>query len=205
MSNVFTNLRRRFHFGPPIIIVTGLPRSGTSMVMRMLQAGGVEVTTDGERRADEDNPLGYFEFEKAIELAKDTSWIQQARGKVVKIVAQLLPHLPAKEHYHIIFMERDLAEVVASQKAMLARQSRRGAELDEQKLRDTYTSQLNRVHTQLARRPEVRMLCVNYADLVADPTTQVSALAEFLGAPFDLHAAAGAVRPDLHRQKSVTV
>ena len=171
-------------------------------MMQLLVAAGRVALTDSKRVADADNPLGYFEFEKAIELAKDTSWLQQARGKVVKIVAQLLPHLPSKEHYHIIFMERDLAEVVASQKTMLARQNRRGAELDEQKLRDTYTLQLNRVHTQLARRPEVRMLRVNYSNLVADPITQVSTLAEFLGAPFDLHAAAGAVRPGLHRQKA---
>jgi predicted AlkP superfamily phosphohydrolase/phosphomutase/tetratricopeptide (TPR) repeat protein len=199
------------HFGSEvdpaqiITIVSGLPRSGTSLMMQLLVAAGRQALTDSKRAADQDNPLGYFEFEKAIELAKDTSWLQQARGKVVKIVAQLLPHLPSNEHYHIIFMERDLTEVIASQKTMLARQSRRGAELDEQKLRHTYTSQLNRVHTQLARRPEVRMLTVSYSDLVADPMTQVSALAEFLRAPFDSQAAANAVRPDLHRQKSVTV
>ena len=195
-------------FGPEvdptqiITIVSGLPRSGTSLMMQLLVAGGREALTDAKRAADEDNPLGYLEFEKAAELAKDTSWLQQGRGKVVKIVAQLLPHLPANEHYQIIFMERDLTEVIASQKAMLARRSRRGAELEEQKLRETYTTQLNRVHTQLARRPEVRLLTVNYSDLVADPIAQVSALAEFLGAPFDLRAAANAVRPELQHQKA---
>jgi tetratricopeptide (TPR) repeat protein len=188
-----------------ITIVSGLPRTGTSLMMQLLVAAGREALTDSKRAADPDNPLGYFEFEKATELAKDTSWVQHARGKVVKIVAQLLPHLPANEHYQIIFMERELTEVIASQKAMLLRQSRRGAELDEQRLRDTYTAQLNRIHTQLARRPEVRMLTVNYADLVAHSMTQVSAVSEFLGVPFDLQAAANAVRPELHRQKSVTV
>jgi hypothetical protein len=173
-------------------------------MMQLLIAAGREALTDSKRAADEDNPLGYFEFEKSIELAKDTSWLQQARGKFVKIVAQLLPHLPANEHYQIIFMERDLTEVIASQKAMLARQSRRGAELDEQKLRDTYTSQLNRVHAQLGRRPEVRILTVNYSDLVADPTTRVSVLAEFLGEPFNHQAAANVIQPDLHRQKATT-
>jgi predicted AlkP superfamily phosphohydrolase/phosphomutase/tetratricopeptide (TPR) repeat protein len=195
-------------FGPQIdptqiiTIVSGLPRSGTSLMMQLLVAAGREALTDSKRAVDEDNPLGYFEFEKSIELAKDTSWLQQARGKVVKIVAQLLPHLPANEHYQIIFMERDLAEVIASQKAMLARQSRRGAELDEQKLHDTYTSQLNRVHAQLARRPDVRILTVNYSDLLADPITQVKVLAEFLGEPFGIHAAAKAIRPELQRQKA---
>jgi predicted AlkP superfamily phosphohydrolase/phosphomutase/tetratricopeptide (TPR) repeat protein len=194
-------------FGPDvdptqiITIVSGLPRSGTSLMMQLLSAAGREALTDSKRAADTDNPLGYFEFEKATELAKDTSWLQQARGKVVKIVAQLLPHLPANEHYQIIFMERELTEVIASQKAMLTRQNRRGAEMDEQRLRETYTTQLNRVHTQLARRPDVRMLTVNYSDLVANSAEEVSALAEFLGAPFDREAAASAVRPDLHRQK----
>jgi predicted AlkP superfamily phosphohydrolase/phosphomutase/tetratricopeptide (TPR) repeat protein len=201
-------LRHTKTFGPEIdpsqiiTIVSGLPRSGTSLMMQLLVAAGREPLTDAKRTADADNPLGYFEFEKTTELAKDTSWLQQARGKVVKIVAQLLPHLPANEHYHIIFMQRDLTEVIASQKAMLARQNRRGAELDEQKLRDTYTSQLNRIQAQLARRPDVRMLNVNYADLVADPAIGAVQVAEFLGGPFDCLAAASAVRPNLHRQKS---
>jgi predicted AlkP superfamily phosphohydrolase/phosphomutase/tetratricopeptide (TPR) repeat protein len=197
-------------FGPEvnhsqiITIVSGLPRSGTSLMMQILVAAGRQSLTDSKRAADEDNPLGYFEFEKATDLAKDTSWLQHARGKVVKIVAQLLPHLPANEHYQIIFMERDLTEVIASQKAMLARQNRRGAELDEQRLRDTYNTQLSRIQAQLARRPDVRLLKVNFSDLVVDPLTEVNALGEFLGEPFNSHAAAGAIRPDLHRQKAVS-
>jgi predicted AlkP superfamily phosphohydrolase/phosphomutase/tetratricopeptide (TPR) repeat protein len=184
-----------------ITIVSGLPRSGTSLMMQLLVAAGRQALADAKRAADEDNPLGYFEFEKATELAKDNSWLNQARGKVVKIVAQLLPHLPANEHYQIVFMERDLNEVIASQKAMLARQNRRGAELDEKKLCDTYTAQLQRVHVQLARRPEVRLLTVNYSDLLADAVSKVSAIAEFLGEPFDRQSAVNAVRPDLQRQK----
>ena len=200
-------LRHTNTFGPDIdptqiiTIVSGLPRSGTSLMMQLLVAAGREALTDSKRAADEDNPLGYFEFEKSIELARDTSWLPQARGKVVKIVAQLLSHLPANEHYQIIFIERDLAEVIASQKAMLARHGRRGAELDERRLRDTYTSQLNRIEAQLARRPDARVLNVNHADLIAEPMTEVNAIAAFLGAPFDCRAAADVVRPELHRQK----
>jgi len=185
-----------------ITIVSGLPRSGTSLMMQLLVAAGREALTDSKRAADPDNPLGYLEFEKATQLAKDSSWLKQARGKVVKIIAQLLPHLPANEHYQIIFMERELDEVIASQKTMLDRQGRRGAALEEQKLRETYTAQLHRVHAQLARRREVRMLTVGYADLVAEPAREVKSLAEFLGEPFDCKAAAGAVRPELQRQKS---
>ncbi len=185
-----------------ITIVSGLPRSGTSLMMQLLVAAGREPLTDAKRAADEDNPLGYFEFEKAIGLAKDASWVTQARGKVVKIVAQLLPHLPPNEHYQIVFMERELGEVIASQKAMLARQNRCGAELDEQKLRETYTAQLQRVHAQLSRRSDLRMLKLNYVNLVADPINSANAVGEFLGGPFDRAAAANAVRPELHRQKA---
>ena len=110
--------------GQIITVVSGLPRSGTSLMMQLLSAAGRAALTDGKRDDDEDNPLGYFELEQARELAKDASWIPQARGKVVKIVAQLLPFLPPGQHYNVVFMERNMAEVIASQNAMLARQGR---------------------------------------------------------------------------------
>jgi len=135
-----------------ITVVSGLPRSGTSMMMQMLAAAGREPLTDGKRAADPDNPIGYFEFEKTLELAKDVSWLSQARGKVVKIVAQLIPLLPPGEHYQVIFMDRELSEVIASQKAMLVRKRRRGAELEESRLMTTYREQLRRVQHQLSRR-----------------------------------------------------
>lgn len=184
-----------------ITVVTGLPRSGTSLMMQLLAAAGREALTDAKRVPDEDNPLGYYEFEKSLKLAKDVSWIPEARGKVVKIVAQLLPFLPRNEHYHVVFMERDLREVIASQKAMLARQGRRGAQLAEQKLSDTYRTQLQRVIKQIARRPELRRLTINYGDLLANPAAGTERLARFLGEPFDGAAATSAVRPDLRRQK----
>jgi predicted AlkP superfamily phosphohydrolase/phosphomutase/tetratricopeptide (TPR) repeat protein len=184
-----------------ITVVSGLPRSGTSLMMQLLIAAGREALTDGKRSADTDNPLGYYEFEQVLDLAKDVSWIPQARGKVVKIVAQLLPHLPRSEHYHVIFMERNLGEVIASQRAMLERQGRRGAELDEQKLAETYVAQLTRLRKQIAARPELRLLSVNYNELLADTATIVPRLAEFLGPPFDRQRAGSAIRPDLRRQR----
>jgi len=184
-----------------IVVVSGLPRSGTSLMMQLLAAAGRKSLTDAKRIPDEDNPLGYFEFEKTLALAKDVSWIPEARGKGVKIVAQLLPHLPRNEHYHVIFMDRNLSEVIASQKAMLARQGRQGAELDERKLSETYRAQLQRVHRQIALRPEMRKLSVNYGDLLANPNASVALLAQFLGEPFDCTASVTAVRPELRRQK----
>jgi hypothetical protein len=195
-------------FGPEvdssriIIVVSGLPRSGTSMMMQLLVAAGREAWTDTNRAPDEDNPLGYFELEKTLHLAKDAAWMPQARGKAVKIVAQLLPFLPRNEHYHVLFMERNLDEVLASQQAMLDRQGRRGAELDRQRLLNAFTAQLQRVSDQLARRPEIRTLRVNYGGLLANPSAGVDRIEAFLGSPFNRDAAESAVRPDLRRQKS---
>jgi tetratricopeptide (TPR) repeat protein len=186
-----------------ITVVSGLPRSGTSLMMQLLVAAGREALTDGQRGADADNPLGYYEFAQVLDLAKDVSWIPQARGKVVKIVAQLLPYLPRTEFYHVVFMERNLGEVIASQRAMLERQGRRGADLDEQKLAETYLAQLARLRKQIAVRPELRLLAVNYNNLLANPDDAVGSLAEFLGLPFDSAMAATAVRPELRRQKQV--
>jgi hypothetical protein len=120
---------------------------------------------------------------------------------VVKIVAQLLPFLPPNEHYHVIFMERNVNEVIASQSAMLARQGRRGAELDDRKLADTYAAQIRRVRGHLDQRPQVRTLSVNYAELLADPVAGVDRVACFLGDPFNRESAAAAVHPELRRQK----
>jgi len=195
-------------FDPPvdakriITVVSGLPRSGTSMMMQLLTAAGLEALTDSKRAADEDNPLGYFEFEKTLNLAKDVSWLPEARGKVVKIVAQLLPFLPPNEHYHILLMERNLDEVIASQNAMLARQGRRGAELDRQQLLDIYTAQLDRVRDQLSRRTHARILTMNFAALLVDPSTGVDRVARFLETPFDRRSALETVHPELRRQRA---
>ena len=184
-----------------ITVVTGLPRSGTSLMMQLLVAAGIEPLTDARRAPDEDNPLGYFELEKTLSLAKDNSWIPEARGKAIKIVAQLLPLLPAGEHYNIVFMDRDLDEVVASQHAMLARQNRTGANMEVRKLKETYTAQLGRVRRMLAHRSDVRTLTVNYGRLLATTPMEISRLAQFLGEPFNQDAASSAVRPELRRQK----
>jgi predicted AlkP superfamily phosphohydrolase/phosphomutase/tetratricopeptide (TPR) repeat protein len=195
-------------FGPEvdrrevITVVSGLPRSGTSMMMQLLSAGGREALSDSKRAADEDNPLGYFEFERALNLAKDSSWVSQARGKVVKVVAQLLPLLPKGEHYNVVFMERNLSEVIASQRAMLERKGKRGAELDEGQLVRTYTAQVERACSLVAGRSDTRMLAVNYAQLLADPAAGVNRLARFLGDALDCEAAASSIRPELQRQKA---
>jgi hypothetical protein len=188
--------------GQIITVVSGLPRSGTSMMMQLLAAAGRETLSDANRPADEDNPLGYFEFEKTLNLSKDSTWLPQARGKTVKIVAQLLPLLPRNEHYHILFMERNLAEVIASQKVMLQRRGRAGTTMDTDQLSSVYAAQLAQVRYQLDRRPEIRILFVGYGELLADPPGAVARVARFLGDPFNQSAAVNSIRPELRRQKA---
>lgn len=192
--------------GPPtdrsraITIVSGLPRTGTSMMMQLLVAAGLPPYTDERRQADEDNPRGYFEHEQATRLHRDTSWIPDARGKVVKIVAPLLPHLPAGEDYRIVLMLRNLEEVIASQRAMLARLQREGGKLSDDALRRAYAGHLVRVRQWLQSRPEIAVLPVDYADALSNPSDTAARIAGFLGQPFDTPAAAAAVAPSLRRQ-----
>lgn len=186
-----------------ITVVSGLPRSGTSLMMQLLAAAGLDPLTDARRVPDEDNPLGYFEFEKTLSLATDAAWMPEVRGKVIKVVAQLLSSLPVGEFYNIVFMERNLDEVVASQQAMLARNKHTGADLDDVKLKETFAAQIEQVGRKLEGRPRVRILTVNYGKLLADPKGEVARVAQFVGEPFDQPAAQAAVRPELRRQSVV--
>ncbi len=121
MSDRFPGLVRRLRYGPPIVVVSGLPRSGTSMAMKMLEAGGLAIVTDNVRAADDDNPRGYYEDERVKDLARDANreWLRDARGKAIKIISFLLKDLPPDNNYKVLFMERDLGEVLASQQKML--------------------------------------------------------------------------------------
>jgi predicted AlkP superfamily phosphohydrolase/phosphomutase/Flp pilus assembly protein TadD len=183
-----------------VTVVAGLPRSGTSMMMQMLASGGVPAYTDEHRPPDEDNPRGYFEHEQATRLHRDTSWIPQARGQAVKIVALLLPFLPEGEQYRLVFMHRNMQEVAASQRAMLERLGRKGGKLADARLMRTYAQQLVRVQTWLRRRAEIPVLAVSYDEALGDPAATAARLARFLGDPFDAQAAAAAIEPSLRRQ-----
>lgn len=183
------------------IVVTGLPRSGTSMMMQMLAAAGLTPFTDDRRIPDSDNPRGYFEHEKATQLHTDSSWLPEAHGKVVKIVAHLVPYLPTGHHYRIVFMHRDLDEVTASQQVMLKRLGRKGAALETERLRRTYTAQLVQIQQWLERQ-KIPVLAVRYDQAVADPATTAKRLQSFLGAPFDVVGAAKAIEPALRRQRN---
>jgi predicted AlkP superfamily phosphohydrolase/phosphomutase/tetratricopeptide (TPR) repeat protein len=184
-----------------VTIVTGLPRSGTSMMMQMLAAGGIEPYTDNRREADEDNPRGYYEHAQATRLDRDAAWIPQARGKAVKIVAHLAPFLPQGEEYRLVFMRRDLHEVAASQKAMLERLGRKGGNIGKAALLRTYAGQLVQVQNWLRKASGVQAITVDYAEALRDPAGAAERLAAFLGPPFDVLSAAACVDASLRRQK----
>jgi hypothetical protein len=183
-----------------IIIVSGLPRSGTSLMMQMLQNGGVEVVTDNIRTADTDNPRGYYEFEKVKKIKQDASWLPQTRGKAFKMVSQLLYDLPSTETYRIIFMERDLDEVLLSQEKMLKRLNRKAAPREE--MRRSYTLHLERLHKWLREQPHLAVLSTRYNDLVEQPAREAHRVSEFLGGGPDRERMAKAVDPSLYRNRN---
>lgn len=185
--------------GREIIVVSGLPRSGTSLMMQMLENGGVDVVTDHLRAADADNPRGYYEFEKVKRIKQDASWLPDVQGKAFKMVSQLLYDLPPGEKYRIIFMERDLDEVLASQEQMLARLGRTAA--PHAVLKRSYTLHLERLHEWLGRRPHTAVLRVSYNDLIQRPGREAKRVSEFLGGKPDAEAMAGTVEPSLYRNR----
>ena len=182
-----------------VTIVSGLPRSGTSMAMQMLAAGGRQALTDGNREADINNPRGYFEFDQATRLRSESAWLKDANGKAVKLVAQLLPHLPAGTACRIVFMQRDIDEVLASQARMLESEARPTP--DNDKLRAAFGQQLDQITRHLARRQRVAVLFVAHHEAIANPLATAERINSFLGGELDTAAMAAAVDPALYRQR----
>jgi len=188
---------------PPdfITVVSGLPRSGTSLMMQMLHAGGLPVLTDGLRTADENNLRGYFEFEPVKRLRSDRSWLPRARGHAVKIIHLLLRDLllDGSLRYRIVFMQRPLDEVLASQRAMLAREGKSAA--DAAVLTKAFESQLEQLDRWFVAQPGIAVLRVPYHQVMQEPRSVAEALNAFLGLDLDTAAMLRAVDPTLHRQR----
>lgn len=184
-----------------ITIVSGLPRSGTSMMMQLLAAGGLPALTDDIRRADEDNPRGYYEFEAVKQVHADASWLADAEGKVVKMVYRLLYDLPADRQYRVVFMRRKLEEVVASQSEMLRRLDKPSEDIEPARLVGIYRQQLEAAERWLRDQPNFRVHYVDYQAALHDPETVIGELNAFLGG--DLAAERMLEVPDrsLYRQR----
>lgn len=186
-----------------IVLVSGLPRSGTSMVMQMLRAGGLEILTDGLRGGDEDNPRGYFEDERVKALAKtgDNSWIAEARGKALKVVSLLLRHLPETHRYRVLFVHRALGEVLASQATMLARRNQPRTISDREMAR-VFESHLAGVRQMLAASPRFEVLDLHHENILADPVREARRIREFLECALHVDEMAAAVDRMLHRHRA---
>ena len=190
----------------PVIVVSGLPRSGTSLVMSMLEAGGVPVLVDAHRAPDESNPRGYFELEAVKATASDDAWVDAAPGHAVKVIHALLPALPARHRYAVLVIERDLGEVVTSQRAMLARSGgAAGEESDDGRVIDALRRQLDDARHWLAAQPNVRWTPIAHRRLIRDPRTAAEEIARFLERDLDLaldvDAMAACVDATLHRSR----
>lgn len=183
-----------------LTIVSGLPRSGTSMMMQMLTNGGLEAFTDGERTPDENNKRGYFEHQAVKNLAKNKDWLPQANGKAVKVIAQLIPHLPLNYRYKVIFMEREIEEVLSSQRKMLVRMGKQAAE--PQNLKDSFEQSVDEIKTWIADQRNFDVLYISYANVVENPEVGAKRVNEFLGGWLDESKMSDSVEVGMRREFS---
>jgi hypothetical protein len=199
---VIHNYLRQRKYGDSIVVVSGLPRSGTSMMMKMLEAGGMPIMTDAVRTADVDNPKGYFEYErvKDLEKEKDKSYLREGRGKAVKIISFLLKELPDDNHYRVIFMRRDLNEVIASQNKML---DRRGEQVisEQEMMAEAYRNHLAAVRIMARKKPNFEMLEFRYDTAVKDPKEASRTLNAFLDGRLNQDAMTAVVDGELYRNR----
>lgn len=185
-----------------IIVVSGLPRSGTSMMMKMLEAGGEVILTDNLREADANNPKGYYEFERVKQMKDgDLAWLPDAVGKVVKIVTGLITNLPAGYTYKVIFMQRELKEVLSSQKKMLGRLGKADDKIPDEKMEKIYREHLKQVENWLSKQPNMEVLYVNYNTMVADPADSLNKVNALLGGGMNIHSMAAVVDKELYRER----
>jgi len=190
--------------GEPIVIVSGLPRSGTSMLMKMLEAGGMQIMTDSERVADIDNPKGYFEYERVKDLEKesDKSYIREGRGKVLKVISFLIKDLPDDNDYRVIFMRRNLDEVLASQNKMIQRLGTEDSSAAEEAMKEAYRNDIVRTRLLCKNRPNFELIEINYRNTIEDPAATARSVNAFLGGHLDEAAMRHAVDSSLYRNRS---
>ena len=203
--NFFKQLIKKYRYGDDIIVVSGLPRSGTSMLMNMLASGGLNAVTDQVRVSDSDNPKGYFEDErvKDMENDPDKSWLRNVRGKTIKVISHLLKQLPEDNYYKVILLRRDLSEIVASQNIMLKRRGEPNPISDEKAI-EMYRNHVIDIKVYLRRKPYFDLLELHYQEVIAAPLVCAEKVNEFLGLGLDSQAMAAVVDPDLYRNRTVS-
>jgi hypothetical protein len=185
-----------------ITIVSGLPRSGTSMMMRMLQAGGIDVLTDNIRTPNEDNPLGYFEIENVKKLKDgEYGWLSDAEGKAIKVISALLENLPDQYKYKVIFMRRDIDEVLASQKQMLVRRNEPVNNINDDELGQVFKKHLFQVEHWLAEQRNFEVVYVDYKDVINNTKSNLMKLRQNLDIKLDIESMLSVPDQGLYRQR----
>ncbi len=202
LKNVFGGKTTQRNNDKTIIVVSGLPRSGTSMMMKMLAEAGLPILTDALREADDDNPNGYYEFELVKKLPDgQNKWLADANHKVVKIISALLEHLPTNYRYKIIFMEREPSEILASQQKMLANRSEK-SEIGDAEMREQFQKHLAAIKYWLARQPNMEVMYVDYNKMIAKPENYCQAIADFLAIPVDVSKMLAVPNERLYRNRA---
>jgi len=172
------------------------------MMMKMVEAGGIPPMTDALRVADEDNPKGYYEFERVKQMDKgDVAWVPEARGKAVKIISALLKYLPADERYRVIFIRRDIDEILASQRKMLIHRGEDPDKQDDAQMKRLFEKHVRQVEEWLAAQKHIQTLYVHYSDMLGNPGPQIERVNTFLGGKLDPARMAEVVDPQLYRNK----
>ena len=184
-----------------ITIVSGIPRSGTSLMMQMLAAGGMPVLSDGLRNPDQNNPRGYYEFELVKSLGRNPEIVAQAEGKVIKVISSLLNHLPAGREYRVVFMLRPLAEVVASQNRMMERLHQTVPQVAERAVTAAFETHLAQVRGWLAKQSNILVLYVDYPSILQDPVGEATRVSMFLDRDLDVDGMVRQVEHALHRER----
>ena len=202
MSFRLTTLFRKSNDAKAIIIVSGLPRSGTSMMMKMLESTGLDILTDNLRSADENNPKGYYEFERVKQLKQgDFDWLPAAQGRVVKIISALLEYLPNRYQYKIIFMRRNMAEILSSQRQMLARDGKQDDAVPDDKMAELYENHLKKVEAWLEQQPNMSTLYISSNQILRDPEPDLNRINQFLGGNLDIKPMLKVVDQNLYRER----
>ena len=185
-----------------IIIVSGLPRSGTSMMMKMLEATGIDVLSDDVREADEDNLKGYYEDERVKQLHEDNSWIREAENKAIKVISYQLQHLPSEYIYKVIFMQRSIREVLASQRKMMQRRGELQDDVSDNLMSKIFQKHLEETEHWIKVQPNMKTIYISYNETLDDPKKTSEKISDFLGAELDVEKMVQIVDPRLYRQKS---
>lgn len=201
MNKLFSGFGKKPVSHDPVIVVSGLPRSGTSMMMKILAEGGIPIVTDQSRTPDIDNPNGYFELEAVKKMSEgNVAWLADAGGKAVKVISALLEHLPQTHFYKIIFMEREIKEILASQRKMLANRNE-FLKANDGEVEQQFQRHLSTLRPWLARQPNMEVLYVSYNSLVVDPEPFCQRLIEFTGLSLDLDQMLSVPNRELYRNR----